>query len=99
MFDNKSEIGKVVNGVVMTPSENEKKKIISANPDKEILKATLGYMDMEVDEQPEYDQEKQYLEMAHEIVEEEIVVKKPILKIHYVVKDIIEDEITEDDIK
>ena len=93
MFDINSEIGKVVNNVVVTPSENEKKKVVSTNPDNEILKAILKYMDMEVDAQPDYDAETQYIEQVHEIIEEEVVVKKPILKVHYVVKDITEGDI------
>ena len=75
MYDINSEIGKVVNDVVVTPTENEKKKVVSTNPDNEILKATLKYMDMEVDAQPDYDAETQYLEQIHEIIEEEVVVK------------------------
>lgn len=95
MFDINSKIGKVVNDVVVTPTENEKKKAVVTNPDKETLKVAFGYMDMEVGEQPEYDAEKQYIEQVHEIVEEEVVVKKPILKVYYVVKDILTENVGE----
>ena len=50
-------LGKLVNGVLITPSENEKKRIIVTNPSNDVLKFVMGYKDLTVDEQPEYDSE------------------------------------------
>ena len=46
-------LGKRVNGVLVTPSESEFKKIVITNPSEELLKFVMGYKDLAVDEQPE----------------------------------------------
>ena len=45
-------LGKLVNGVLITPTENEFKKIVVTNPTEEQLKQVMGYKDLVVDEQP-----------------------------------------------
>lgn len=47
-------LGKLVNGVLITPSENEFKKIVVTNPTEEQLKQVMGYKDLVVDEEPQY---------------------------------------------
>lgn len=45
-------LGKLVNGVLITPTENEFKKIIIVNPTETQLKQIMGYKELVVDEQP-----------------------------------------------
>jgi hypothetical protein len=47
-------LGKLVNGVLITPSENEFKKIVVTNPTEAQLKQVMGYKDLVVEEQPPY---------------------------------------------
>ena len=58
-------IGKIVNGAFITPSPNERKKVVVTNPTDEQLKFLMGYKDVIVDEQPEIS-EKQYLVPVYE---------------------------------
>lgn len=81
-------LGKLVNGNLIQPSANERKKIIITNPTDEILKNVMGYKDLTVDEQPEYDMESQYLSPIYEETDTEIIQ-------HWEVKDIEELEIIE----
>ena len=80
-------LGKLVNGVLITPSEYEKKKIVITNPRDEVLKFVLGYKDLIIDEEPEYDAKTQWLESAFEETDTQIIQ-------HWTVKDI--EEIPED---
>lgn len=80
-------IGKIIEGVLIVPTENERKKIIITNPNDEILKIAMGYKDLVYDEKPEYDAETQYLEESVEETDEAIYV-------HYIIKDI--NEVTQD---
>ena len=66
-------IGKIVNGKLTKPSEYEKKKLIITNPSDDILKFVLGYKDLIVDEEPEYDVETQYLETVFEETDTQII--------------------------
>lgn len=59
-------LGKLMDGILITPSEMEKKKIIITNPSEESLKFNLGYKDLIIDEQPEYDETTQYLQAIYE---------------------------------
>ena len=74
-------LGKVINGVLITPSANERKKIVITNPTDKILKSVMGYKDLVYDEEPEYDVENQYLEQDIEETDTAIY-------IHWVIKDI-----------
>ena len=85
-------LGKVSNGVLMTPSDNEKRKIVITNPSDELLKLAMNYKDLFYDEQPEYDTETQYLEQEIEETDE-------LITVHYIVKDISIEEMTEGDIE
>lgn len=85
-------LGKLINGVLMTPSDNEKRKIVITNPSDELLKFAMNYKDLVYDELPEYDAETQYLEQEIEEADELITVK-------YIVKDISIEEMTEGDIE
>ena len=80
-------LGKIVNGILMTPSENEKRKIVITNPSDELLKLAMNYKDLVYDEQPEYDVETQYLEQEIEETDE-------LITVHYIVKDISIEEMT-----
>lgn len=82
-------LGKVVNGVLITPSENERKKIVITNPSDDVLKYVMGYKNLTVDEEPEYNVETQYLQPEFEETETDIVQ-------HWAVKDIEEIEVEED---
>jgi len=61
-------IGKIVNGVFITPSSNEYTKIVVANPTDEQLKFVMGYKDVIVDDEPEL-AENQYLIPVYEDTE------------------------------
>lgn len=45
-------LGKLVNGVFITPTENEFKEIVVTNPTIEQLKQVMGYKDVITEEQP-----------------------------------------------
>ena len=66
-------LGKLINGVLITPSENEKKKLVITNPSDESLKFNMGYKDLIVDEKPEFDEEKQYLQPIYEETENAVL--------------------------
>lgn len=78
-------LGKLVDGNLIRPSQNEFKKIIITNPSIESLKYNLGYKDLIVDEQPEYDMETHYLEAVYEETEDTIIN-------HWEVKEVVLDE-------
>jgi hypothetical protein len=84
-------LGKIINGVLMTPLESEKKKIVITNPSDELLKLAMNYKDLVYDELPEYDAETQYIEQEYEE-------GTKVIYVHYTVKDIPIGEITEGDI-
>ena len=67
-------LGKLVNGVLITPSENEKKKIVITNPSDESLKFNMGYKDLIADEKPEFDEEKQYIQPIYEETEDTVII-------------------------
>ncbi len=78
-------LGKLVNGRFVQPSDNERKKIVITNPTDKLLKLVMGYKDLTVDVEPEYDVETQYLSPVYEETETEIIQ-------HWEVKDIEELE-------
>ena len=59
-------LGKWVNGRLVQPSTNEKKKIVITNPTDDILKYIMGYKDMLIAPEPEYNAETQYIVMVLE---------------------------------
>lgn len=77
-------LGKIIDGVLITPSENEKKKIIISNPTNEQLKLIMGYKDLIIDDEPEVD-EGQYLEPVYK--ETETTIFK-----HWEIKDVEQNE-------
>ena len=46
-------LGKMINGVLVTPSASELKKVVITNPTEELLKFIMGYKDLVIDEKPE----------------------------------------------
>lgn len=58
-------LGKIIEGTLITPSENERRKLVIANPTDEILKQILGYKEVTESEQPEYNDETQYLKPVY----------------------------------
>ena len=66
-------LGKIVNGRLIQPSVNERKKIVITNPTDNILKYVMGYKDLTVDVEPEYDMETQYLSPIYDETDTEIV--------------------------
>lgn len=74
-------LGKLINGVLITPSKNERKKIVITNPTDDILKYVMGYKDLFYDEEPEYNPETQYLEMELEETTDAV-------KVHWVIKEV-----------
>lgn len=59
-------IGKIINGAFISPSLDERKKIVIANPTDEQLKFVMGYKDVIADEELELTDEKQYLIPVYE---------------------------------
>ena len=66
-------LGKLVNGRLIQPSANERKKIVITNPSDELLKFVMGYKDLVIAPEPEYDAETQYLSPVYEETETEIL--------------------------
>lgn len=66
-------LGKLVNGNLIQPSANERKKIVITNPTDDILKYVMKYKDLTIAPEPEYDMETQYLSPVYEETETEIV--------------------------
>ena len=61
-------LGKLINGVLMTPTANERKKITITNPTDEHLKLIMFFKDVIVDEEPKISS-KQYLVPVYEETE------------------------------
>jgi hypothetical protein len=66
-------LGKLVNGNLIQPSANERKKIIITNPTDKLLKLIMGYKELVTSPEPEYDMESQYLSPIYEETETEIL--------------------------
>jgi hypothetical protein len=66
-------LGKLIDGMLITPSEMERKKIVITNPSEESLKFNLGYKDLIIDEQPEYDEMTHYLRAIYEETDTTII--------------------------
>lgn len=79
-------LGKLINGVLITPSANERRKIVITNPTDKILKSVMGYKDLFYDDEPEYNMENQYLEQNIEETDTTITVR-------WIVKDIMIEDI------
>lgn len=58
-------LGKIIEGTLITPSENERRKLVIANPTDEILKQVLGYKEVTEADEPEYNGETQYLKPVY----------------------------------
>ncbi len=58
-------LGKIIEGTLITPSENERRKLVIANPTDEILKQVLGYKEVTEADKPEYNVETQYLKPVY----------------------------------
>ena len=58
-------LGKIIEGTLITPSENERRKLVIANPTDEILKQILGYKEVAESDKPEYNDETQYLKPVY----------------------------------
>ena len=58
-------LGKIIEGTLITPSENERRKLVIANPTDEILKQVLGYKEVNEADKPEYNDETQYLKPVY----------------------------------
>ena len=54
-------LGKLVNGRFISPSFEERTKIVISNPTDEHLKNIYGYVDVFENEEPPYDEETQIL--------------------------------------
>ena len=50
-------LGKLIDGNLYTPTEMERRKIIITNPSDESLKYNLGYKDLIINAEPEFDAE------------------------------------------
>lgn len=66
-------LGKLINGRLIQPTENERRKIVITNPTDKLLKLVMGYKDLTVSPEPEYDMETQYLSPIYEETETEII--------------------------
>lgn len=65
-------LGKLVDGVLITPTEDEYKKIVIINPTEEQLKQVLGYKTLIKEEMPEI-KEGDILRVVYEETETEII--------------------------
>lgn len=66
-------LGKLINGQLVIPSEQERQMIVIANPTEDSLKYNLGYKDLYIDEKPEYNKVTQYLNPVFEETDTEII--------------------------
>lgn len=67
-------IGKIINGMLTEPTEGEHRKIVIANPTEELLKLAMGYKDVTVQTEPEYDIATQVLTPVYTESDDGIVV-------------------------
>ena len=82
-------LGKLINGRLVQPTENERKKIVVTNPTDKLLKLIMGYKDLAISPEPEYNTETQYLSPVYEETETEILQ-------NWEIKDIENEIITEE---
>lgn len=54
-------IGKIINGQLYYPTEEEQQKIIVSNPTEDILKYIMGFKEIVTNDIPEYDSTTQIL--------------------------------------
>lgn len=59
-------IGKIIDGVLVEPSENERQKIVVTNPTDEMLKMFMGYKDVFIEDEPDYDGRTHFLKPIYE---------------------------------
>ena len=57
-------LGKWINGILISPSKNERKKLVITNPSDETLKFVMGYKETIIAPEPEYDVETQIIKMV-----------------------------------
>lgn len=74
-MDMNSNVAKIINGNIITPSKQERKSIIITNPTDDVLKAVRGYKDIDWGTQPEYDPETQYLRHTITETDDSIIVE------------------------
>lgn len=67
-------IGKIIDGVFISPSETERLKIVITNPTDDVLKYVMGYKDVTESDKPEYDPETQILSPVYTEDEDGIAV-------------------------
>ena len=84
-------IGKIINGQLYYPTEEEQQKIIVSNPTEDILKYVMGFKEIVTGDIPKYDSATQtlvenYVENGDKIVITYAVEDLPIIE------DIIQDE-------
>lgn len=84
-------LGKLVNGNLIQPSANERKKIVITNPTDDILKYVMGYKDLVITPEPEYDMETQYLSPVYEETDTEIIQNWEVKDIEMITESIIEE--------
>lgn len=83
-------IGKIIDGAFVTPSANERAKIVITNPTDDVLKYIMGYKKVTEADKPEYDPETQILSPVYTESEDGISVA-------WTVEDIMQTaEVTED---
>lgn len=75
-------LGKLIDGELITPTEMERRKIVITNPNKESLKYNMGYKDLIIDPEPQYDADAQCLIPSYEETDSTIMQ-------HWKVEDII----------
>ena len=85
-----SEIAKLVDGILIFPSEYEKLKIIITNPTNEQLKFNLQYKDFTSDDEPIYDMETQHLEIYYEETEMLIIRHYNVMDNPIIIEDTVE---------
>ena len=94
-MDMNSNVAKIINGNIITPSKQERKSIIITNPTDDVLKAVRGYKDIDWGTQPEYDPETQYLRHTITETDDSIIVEWTVENILEFVEEN-EEDITDD---
>lgn len=66
-------LGKIVNGMLVRPTKDEKKKLVVTNPTDDVLRFCMGYKSLTICEKPEYDDTNQVLVPIYEETDTEII--------------------------
>lgn len=84
-------IGKIINGQLYYPTEDEQQKIIVSNPTEDILKYVMGFKEIVTEDIPKYDSATQTLVENYSEEGDKITVTYTVEDLP-IIEDIISDE-------